>query len=162
MNTEGSRDVALEWMITGYGSATLTWSVDGAAILIRTTYMGDGLRSILSAANDLKLGSRASLAYLLREPSGHLFLFAGARTADVYVQIAFFPYLDHSEERRWSGGELVWSGLVNVGSLLGAVRDMAESLLERHGFDGYGREWGMPFPLDELTRLQGSEGGRCA
>jgi hypothetical protein len=154
MNTTDGADVTLEWTITGHGSAQLTWVVGGDVIRIETTYMGDGLRSMLDAANDLKLGSRATIAHLLSEPSGHLMLFAGARMADVYVQIAFFPYLDDSEERRWSGGQLVWAGHVNIDSLVRAVQRMAESVLARHELDGYLRNWGMPFPLDELTRLQ--------
>jgi hypothetical protein len=154
-------DVTLEWTITGHGSAQLTWSAGDAVIPIRTTYMGDGLRSLLRAANDLKLGSRATFTLLLREPSGHAIFFSGA-DREVHAQIVFFPYMDHSEDRRWSGGELKWSGRVGVGSLLLAARHMAESVLEHHGLDGYLRDWEMPFPTDELARLQSAERGNYA
>lgn len=153
MSTRDGADVTLEWTIIGHGSARLTWSVGASTVSLETTYVGDGLRSILNAANDLRLGSYSTLAHLLDEPSGYLILFAGAES-DVLVQIVVFPYFDHSEQRRWSGGELVWSGRIDVGSLVRAARRMAESVLDRYGVDGKLREWGMPFPINELATLR--------
>jgi hypothetical protein len=135
----------------GPGSARFTWKVEGATIQIGTTYLADGLASMLHMAADLSLGASASLALLVAEPGGHRIFCSGA-TDTVFVQVVSFEDFG-SPETWWKDAELKWHGRVRVADVVGSVRAMAGDVLERHGVDGYRKLWGLPFPMTEYRSL---------
>lgn len=145
--------LSLRWNVKGVGSADLHWVVGSEELTVHTTYLGDGLGSLLQAALDLQLGSSATVALLQGEPAGTWFIFSGAAD-EVYVQIVQFDDIQ-SEERRWSGGFCRWHGRVEVAGLIVAVRRMAEEALARAGSaERYQRDWGgIPFPMEKLAAL---------
>ncbi len=146
-------DLTLRWTIRNFGSARLAWAADQEIIEIATTYIGDGLRSLLRAALDLRLGSTATVAGLPGEPAGHVLQFTGA-AEDVYVQIVFLPNADGRGDR-WRGAELRWAASIPVRSYVAAATRMAEAVLAEHGADGYQHLWGgTTFPSAELASLQ--------
>jgi len=135
----------------GPGSARFTWEVEDATIQIGTTYLADGLASMLHMAADLSLGASASLAVLVREPGGHRIFCSGA-TDMVFVQVVAFEDLG-SPETWWKDADLKWYGRVPVADVVVSVRAMAGDVLQRHGADGYCKLWGMPFPMAEYESL---------
>ncbi|GAA3247464.1 hypothetical protein ACFO1B_38665 [Dactylosporangium siamense] len=143
----------MRWEIGGSGWATLTWIADDDALKVITSYTGHGLRSLLRAAADLRLGSSASLAWLSDEPHAHVFVFTGAAEY-VYVQILVLP--DEYAEDPWVGAKRCWDGRVPVEALTTAAARMAQTVLDRYGEAGYKQAWrNMPFPSTELAILQG-------
>jgi hypothetical protein len=46
----------MEWALRGPGWALFTWDVTDSRIKIHTTYLADGLASVLEMAADLALG----------------------------------------------------------------------------------------------------------
>jgi hypothetical protein len=142
----------MHWKIRGIGSATLTWIADDEALEIPTTYVGDGLQSLLQAAADLHYGSSASVAWLSNEPHAHVLVFTGAAEY-VYVQIV--RIVDESAVDPWAGAKRHWAGRVSVGAFTAAATRMAHAVLQEHGEAGYQREWGdIPFPARELALLE--------
>ncbi|MET7952012.1 hypothetical protein [Micromonospora sp. NPDC005324] len=146
--------LSLDWEVKNVGLADLHWVVGSDGLTVHTTYLGDGLGSLMQAAVDLQLGSSATVALLQAEPAATWFIFSGA-TDEVYVQIVQFDDVQ-SEDRRWSGGISRWRGRVEVAGLISAVRRMAEEALARAGsLDRYQRNWGgIPFPSEKLAALQ--------
>lgn len=121
---------------------------------MHTTYLGDGLGSIVKAANDLRLGSSSAIAFIPAEPGGTCLFFAGAGE-DAYLQVVQFADMQ-SESARWSGGILRWHGRVGVSQFIRGVMLMAEGvLMQCGGADAYSRAWGgIPFPARELDILR--------
>ncbi|MET8282980.1 hypothetical protein [Micromonospora sp. NPDC005174] len=146
--------LSLRWDVKNVGSADLHWVVGSDDLTVHTTYLGDGLGSLLQAALDLQLGSSATVALLVAEPAGTWFIFSGA-TEEVYVQIVEFDDVG-SDDHRWSGGVSRWHGRVEVAGLISAVQRMAEEALDRAGsLDRYQRNWGgIPFPSEKLAALR--------
>lgn len=143
---------AMRWDLVGPGSANLTWAVDDDLLTLRTTYVGNGLQSLLQAALDLRIGSSATLASLPTEPGAHVFVFGGA-AEEVYVQILFLR--DEYAHDPWLGARRRWVGRIRVDAFVTATTHMAEAVLAEHGEAGYRRAWGdIPFPSRELTLLQ--------
>lgn len=149
-------EFTLRWQIENPGSAIFIWSFPKEAIEIHTTYIGDGLGSVLQAAIDLRLGSSSAIAFLPAEPGGTCLFFAGAE-ATVYLQVVNFDDMQ-SERHRWSGGSLRWHGRISVGHFIRQVVHMAEDLLrECGGVDAYSEAWGGgSFPVSKLELLRGS------
>lgn len=152
-------ELSLRWDIPRTGSARLYLSVRGSdEIFIRTSYIGDGLASILRAAIDIQLGSSSSFAVLLGEPGGYRIFLSNAAD-EVYVQIVGFQDLQ-SKVDSWKGGELKWEAHVLVDELIQAIIRMAESVLEEYGEAGYLRLWGgIPFPAERLSVLRHFQDG---
>lgn len=149
-----SLNLEMTWRLTGPGSATLTVVVGTEAVELHTTYVGDGLGSVLQAAIDLRLGARSTIALLPDEPGG-TYLFFGGANDDVYLQIVIFPNAQLVESR-WTGGQILWHGRVDVQQFLRQTLVMADNLLERIGGpDSYATAWGgIRFPADLLARLR--------
>ncbi|WP_433794721.1 hypothetical protein [Actinoplanes sp. CA-252034] len=142
----------MDWKIVGTGSANLTWAVGEELLELRTTYVGDGLQSLLQAALDLRIGSSATLAWLPTEPGAHVFVFGGA-AEEVNVQILFLR--DEYAKDPWQGARRRWVGRIRVDAFTAATAKMAQTVLEQHGEVGYRRAWGdIPFPSQQLTLLQ--------
>lgn len=150
-------ELALHWTITLPGSAMLRVNFSHETVEVHTTYIGDGLGSIVRAAVDLKLGSSTAIAFLPAEPGGTCLFFTDAGE-DVYLQIVRFVDMQ-SESGRWSGGSLLWHGRVGVGTFVDCVAQMADSLLVRSGGSGaFAELWGgIPFPVNELKALRDEE-----
>ncbi|MCC3761741.1 hypothetical protein K3N28_01465 [Glycomyces sp. TRM65418] len=146
--------LSLQWNMGNAGSADLVFQHAAESVEVHTTYIGDGLGSIVQAAVDLHRGSRSAFAYLPAEPSGTCLFFGGART-DVYVQIVQFADME-SLSARWSGGELRWHGRVDVREYVRNVKHMADDvLLQCGGVESYARAWGgISFPIEELESLR--------
>ncbi|MGI5149328.1 hypothetical protein ACQEVC_23715 [Plantactinospora sp. CA-294935] len=155
--------LTLRWSLPVRGSARLAWNADGEVSTFGSSYVGDGLGSVLQAALDLQLGSSATIAYLPGEPGGHLIFFAGAADDTVYVQIVLFPNFESSTTSKWAGATPRWEGRLSVAGFITAVRAMAEALLQAYGEEGY-REasGGFRFPAGKLAALQcgSGDGGR--
>lgn len=147
-------EFSLHWKMKNAGSADLDFQFMSEIVKIHTTYIGDGLGSVVGAAVDLKKGSRSAISYLPAEPGG-TFLFFGGAGSDVYIQIVQFADME-SESARWSGGRLQWSGRVDVGEFIQSVTVMAEELLiQCGGVESYSKAWaGIPFPIRDLESLR--------
>jgi hypothetical protein len=148
----------MTWNSSGVGHAILALSLSGVAVDVHTTYIGDGLRSVVQSAIDLSRGSSSAIAFLPVEPGGTCMFFAGAKD-EVYLQIVRFVDMQ-SPTRRWSGGRLVWAGLIGVREFVGQVLAMAERVLIDHGgVDSYAGSWGgTQFPIDVLQELRNLHG----
>lgn len=150
-------DFEMEWRRDpAPGTAALVIKVSGEEVVLETTYMADGLGSVLQAAIDLGKGSSSALAFLPSEPSGVCLFFGGA-DVDVYVQAVRFADMQ-SPENRWTGGRLLWDGRIRVRDVMTQAVVMAEGVLDAYGgADGYKKDWGgIAFPevqLDDLRRL---------
>ena len=144
----------MTWKISGVGHAILVLSLSGVAVDVPTTYIGDGLRSVMQSALDLSKGSSTAMAFLPVEPGGTCMFFAGAKD-EAYLQIVQFVDMQ-SPARRWSGGRLVWAGSIGVREFVDRVIVMAERVLIDHGgVDSYAGSWGgTPFPIDLLQELR--------
>src|SRR4051794_7095255 len=105
-------EFSLRWHIGSPGSATFSLILSQETIEVHTTYVGDGLGSVLQAAVDLQGGSSSAIAFLPAEPGGTCLFFAGA-DADVYLQLVHFEDMS-SEGGRWSGGRLCWHDRISV------------------------------------------------
>jgi hypothetical protein len=129
-------------------------ALSAEVIDVHTTYVGNGLRSVVQAAIDLRLGSSSAIAFLPAEPGGTSLFFAGA-DEDVYLQVVQFADMQ-SESRRWSGGRLRWHGRVGVQELARSVVLMADDVLvQAGGSDAYSKAWGgISFPIRELETLR--------
>lgn len=92
-------EFSLHWKMSAPGSATLALRFPQGTVDVHTTYLGDGLGSIVQAAIDLRLGSSSAIAFLPAEPWGTCLFFAGA-TKDAYLQIVQFADMQ-SESGRW-------------------------------------------------------------
>jgi hypothetical protein len=147
-------ELSLHWWMGQPGSATLALHFPRETIEIHTTYVGDGLGSVVQAAIDLRLGSSSSIAFLPAEPGGTCLFFAGA-DEEAYLQVVHFADME-SEAGRWSGGSLRWHGRVDVREFIRSVVLMAdEVLVQCGGSDAYSRAWGgISFPTRELETLQ--------
>jgi hypothetical protein len=132
------------------------WIFPQETVEIHTTYIGDGLRSVLQAAIDLQMGSSSAIAFLPAEPGATCLFFAGADT-NVYLQVVHFSDME-SERHRWSGGSLRWHGRINVGHFVRQSLLMAQDVLGQCGSgDTYSKVWGgASFPIDKLEILRGS------
>lgn len=146
--------LSLRWVLSNAGSADFYFHFMSESVKIHTTYVGDGLGSLIEAAVDLQNGSRSAIAYLPAEPGGNCMFFGGAGI-DVYIQIVQFTDME-SESSRWSGGKLRWSGRVDVRKFVQGVAIMAEEVLSQcGGVEGYSQAWsGAPFPVCDLESLQ--------
>jgi hypothetical protein len=147
-------EFALQWLVGEVrSSADVVCIVDEQEFRFRTTYVGDGLGSIIKSALDLKMGSSSAIATLPAEPQGVRLLFSDAG-GSAYLQIVEFP--DVWSESRWSGGRLRWSGRVDVGKYAREVLGMADSVIAAFGsIEAYERAWApLGFPLDELSALR--------
>ncbi|MFB6722386.1 hypothetical protein ACFCV3_19575 [Kribbella sp. NPDC056345] len=138
----------------GVGSADLRLEVAGEVVVVHTTYLGDGLGSLLRAADALRMGASATWAFLPAEPGGTCLFFGGADD-EVGLQIVEFADMV-SESEQWSGGRLRWRGRVGVRAFVrGAVVMADEVLVQCGGVDGYLKAWGgIPFPLEQLEALR--------
>ncbi|MFF1626951.1 hypothetical protein [Streptomyces sp. NPDC058272] len=145
---------SLNWKMTQSGSANFILSFPRDAVEIHTTYVGDGLGSVVRAAVDLGLGSSSAIAFLPAEPGGTCLFFGDARET-AYMQIVRFSDMQ-SESGRWSGGYLQWHGRVDVEEFIRNVALMGDEVLSRcGGSEGYSRKWGgIPFPSGELKSLR--------
>ena len=148
----------MEWALKGPGSAWFIWDVEGTRIQIGTTYLADGLASVLDMAIDLSLGAGATFAVLEGEPGGHRIFCSGATDA-VFVQVVGFEDLG-GPGTWWKGADLRWHGRVPVADVVDCVRAMAAGVLEGYGAEGYRKEWGMPFPMERYEKVQQALGGR--
>ena len=142
----------MEWALTGPGSAQFTWDAEDTRIQIGTTYLSDGLASVLGMAVDLSLGAGATSAVLVGEPGGHRIFCSGA-TDSVFVQVVRFSDLG-SPDTWWKDADLEWHGIVAVADVVDSTRAMATEVLQQHGGEGYRQKWGMPFPMEEYAQLQ--------
>lgn len=124
-------------------------------VQVHTTYVGDGLGSVLRSAVDLQLGSSSTVALLQAEPGGTLLIFGGA-SDEVYLQVVQFSDVE-SPDRRWSGGHLRWHDRISVGDFIELTIAMAEDVMSRCGGpDAYAKIWGgIAFPADDLRKLRG-------
>jgi hypothetical protein len=149
-------EFTLHWQMGPPGSATFAWNFRQETVEIHTTYMGDGLGSVLQAAIDLQMGSSSAIAFLSAEPGATCLFFAGA-DANVYLQIVHFSDME-SERHRWSGGSLRWHGRINVGHFDRRSLLMAEDASAQCGSgDAHSKMWGgASFPIDKLEILRGS------
>lgn len=147
---------SLQWKMGITGGAELVLQHGSESVEVHTTYIGDGLGSLMASAVDLHRGSRSAFAYLPSEPSGTCLFFGGA-SSDVYVQIVQFADME-SEFTRWSGGRLQWHGRVDTREFVRNVVLMAEDVLLQCGdTEAYTRAWGgIPFPIGELETLRQS------
>jgi hypothetical protein len=147
-------EFSLHWKMSQPGSATLALHFPRETIEIHTTYLGDGLGSIVQAAIDLRLGSSSAIAFLPAEPAGTCLFFGGA-DEEAYLQVVHFADME-SEPGRWSGGNLRWHGRVGVREFIRSVVLMAdEVLVQCGGSDAYSRAWGgISFPIRELETLR--------
>lgn len=145
--------VTMSWAVSAGGSAAmLGMSLDDVRFQVSTTYVGDGLGSLVFACVDLLRGSRSANALLPDEPSGTWFFFGGA-DEEVGLQIVQFP--DVWGEVRWGRGRCLWFGRVGVREVAEQVRRVAESALQQYGsIDAYNEAWnGIKFPLEDLNEL---------
>ncbi|WP_148308133.1 hypothetical protein [Actinoplanes friuliensis] len=147
-------EFSLRWRITGSGSATFCLDLREETVEIHTTYVGDGLGSVLQAALDLQGGSSSAIAFLPAEPGGSCLFFGGA-SSRVYLQIVDFQDMS-SEDGRWGGGRLRWNGHVSVDRFVRQAATMAEDVLaEYQDAASYRVAWGgIPFPVDNIRRLR--------
>ncbi|WP_432191032.1 hypothetical protein [Streptomyces sp. bgisy027] len=148
-------EFSLDWKMVRTGSADLVLRFPQETIEVHTTYVGDGLGSVVQAAIDLQLGSSSAIAFLPAEPAGTFLFFSGADEGVVYLQVVQFADME-SESRRWSGGSLRWRGLVDVRVFIRSVVVMADAVLAKcGGSEAYSKAWsGIPFPCDELEALR--------
>jgi hypothetical protein len=146
--------LSLHWKMVRTGSADLVLHFPRETIEVHTTYVGDGLGSVVQAAIDLRLGSSSATAFLPAEPAGTFLFFTGA-DEDAYLQVVQFADME-SESRRWSGGILRWRGRVDVRAFIRSVVVMADDVLIRCGSTAaYSRAWsGIAFPTRELEILR--------
>ncbi len=142
----------MEWVLVGPGGARFIWDVEETRIPIGTTYLADGLASVLDMAIDLSLGARATLAVLVGEPGGHRIFCSGATDA-VFVQVVKFRDF-RGPDTWWKDANLKWHGRVPVTDVVDSVRAMAAEVLKQHGVEGYRKQWGMPFPMERYEKLQ--------
>lgn len=144
----------LRWHIVSPGSATYSLILSPETVELHTTYVGDGLGSVLQAALDLQGGSSSAIAFLPAEPGGTCLFFAGA-DSDVYLQVVHFEDMS-SESGRWSGGRLRWNGRISVKRFIRQVVFMAEDVLAQcGGADAYSVAWGgIAFPAEKLQLLR--------
>ncbi|GAA1778056.1 hypothetical protein GCM10009681_56380 [Luedemannella helvata] len=149
-------EFSLRWHIAAPGSATFSMSSSQETVDVHTTYVGDGLGSVLQAAIDLQGGSSSAIAFLPGEPGGTCLFFAGA-DSDVYLQVVQFEDMS-SESRRWTGGRLRWHDRISVKSFACQVALMAEEALARSGgVEAYRAAWGgVAFPSKKLQLLRDS------
>jgi hypothetical protein len=148
-------DFEMEWRRDpAPGGAALVIKLSGEELALETTYVGDGLGSVLRAALDLGKGSSSALAFLPSEPSGVCLFFSGAEV-DVYLQVVRFADMQ-SPENRWAGGRLLGAGRIRVRDFITQVVLMVEGILDAYGgADGYKRDWGgVAFPEAELDALR--------
>lgn len=134
-------------------SADLTWRSVGAAVSMHTTYVGNGLGSLVRSALDLRRGSSSAIAVLPAEPGATYLFFQGA-AREVYVQIVQFA--DVWSEGRWGGGDLLWSGHLAVADYISQVVVVADSVIAQHGgADEYSKDWGgIEFPTSDVSKLR--------
>ncbi|MEU4777769.1 hypothetical protein [Micromonospora sp. NPDC023633] len=145
---------ALKWALGGPGWAYFTWTSGEETLRLRTSYVGDALKDLLTATLDLKLGSSATFTHFLDEPHGHRMFFSSVADNTMYVEIVRFDDL-FTDNNRWAGGVPCWDGEVSVPHFIEAVQDMAMAVLKEHGEDGYHKSWiEAPFPTRELALLQ--------
>lgn len=142
----------MEWVLKGPGSVRFTWEVGETRIQIGTTYLADGLDSVLGMAVDLSLGAGATFATLVAEPGGHRIFCSGASDM-VFIQVVQFEDLG-SPGTWWKDADLQWHGRVPVADVVDSVQAMTAEVLERHGVEAYAKEWGMPFPTKMYEKLQ--------
>ncbi|MFH8394278.1 hypothetical protein [Streptomyces sp. NPDC018036] len=148
--------VAMQWILSGYGSARFIWMIGSERVEIPSSYIGDALDGLMQAALDLQLGSSATFAYFMGEPDGYRMFFSGA-SDEVYVQVVHFVDLQ-SEEGRWAGGTVSWAGRVGKDAFIDDVCSMGEKVIRDNGSDGYERAWGKPFPASLLQKLKSGRG----
>ncbi|MCO1593799.1 hypothetical protein M8C17_01315 [Micromonospora sp. RHAY321] len=144
----------LRWRIGSPGSATFSLDFPQEAVEVHTTYVGDGLGSVLQAALDLQGGSSSAIAFLPAEPGGTCLFFAGADSL-VYLQVVDFDDMS-SEAGRWGGGRLRWNGHVSVERFVRQTVTMAEHVLVKYkNAAAYSAAWGgVLFPDDKLRLLR--------
>lgn len=150
-------ELSMHWKMHPPGSADLVLHLPREVIEIHTTYIGNGLGSVVQSAIDLRLGSSSAIAFLPAEPGGTCLFFSSA-DEEAYLQVVQFTDMA-SESGRWRGGSLRWHGRVGVRTFIRSVVLMAgEVLVQCGGSDAYSRAWGgIPFPIRELETLrQGS------
>ena len=147
-------EIGMDWRSLSAGRADLVLTLSGEVVNIPTTYIGDGLGSVLQAAVDLGRGSSSAIAMLPAEPGAVCLFLAGAKT-DVYLQVVSFADMQ-APERRWTGGRLIWAGQVSVRNLLTQAALMAERVLAVYGGpESYAAAWsGMAFPTTKLEALR--------
>lgn len=152
-------NVFLRWRMRNAGSATLYLKSSQGAVEVHTTYVGDGLGSVMQAAIDLQGGSSSAIAFLPAEPGGTCLFFAGADSS-VYLQVVSFEDMS-SESGCWGGGRLRWNGHISVERFVQQVVAMAEDVLaEYRDVAAYAADWGgIAFPMDKLRRLQARVAG---
>ncbi len=132
----------MSWKFSGVGHAVLSLSLPGATVDVHTTYIGDGLGSLVQCAVDLSKGSSSAIAFLPVEPGGTCIFFGGAKE-EAYLQIVRFADM-HSPDRRWSGGRLIWAGMVGVRQFINQVSDTVEEMLADHGGATRAASWAWP------------------
>jgi hypothetical protein len=143
----------MRWRLgAGPGNAVWHWSVAGRELEVHSTYLGDGLKSLLESARDLRIGSRSSFAHFQDEPMGTRIFFSAAEET-VYVQIVWFQDLQ-STDNRWAGARPIWDGRVSTMGFVNEVHRMTEQLLAEVGEEGYRKRWVDPFPSRELEALR--------
>ncbi|GAB3285842.1 hypothetical protein [Kineosporia babensis] len=149
-------ELSLEWLIIGSGWAKLTFRLGEESFEVITSYLCDGLGSVVQAAVDLQGGSSSAVAFLADEPAGTYLFFSGADQADGMGYLRAVTFADWmSRENPWANGRWRWHGRIPVEAFVRAVLGMADEAAARWNPAGYEAAWGGgSFPAEQVERLR--------
>lgn len=144
--------MAVDLELEGSGWARATVAFGDAHATVTASYLSDAPRDLVEAAAVINEGALHASCSWAEEPGEYRWLL---RTTDEQLEIEILQF-----DKLWgrepdSNGKLVFYARSDAVSFGRAVLRAMDSLMEKHGEDGYAERWARySFPSDEVERLR--------
>jgi hypothetical protein len=148
----GSRAVEFAYRLTGTGWSEARLSDGDSSVTITASYLGDALGELLEAIGLLLEGAEQARCSWAEEPGEFRWVFDRAST-DVRLRVLAFP--SDNPRQPDDSGRVIFQTTAPLRDVAGAIASGAQTLLDEHGEEEYGRRWALhPFPVGQLELIR--------
>jgi hypothetical protein len=141
--------LSIVWALHHHGWADCVVSDGQAEVTLVASYVRAGPRTLIQAATRLLAGAPRAVAEFEAEPQEYRWHFI--REEDqVAMRILLLPDSGLPDE----AGTEIWASRQPLDTLARAVIRCFDDVLHRLGLEEYERQWGYPFPSEDLERLR--------
>ena len=145
--------VSVQYELTGSGDSACTVEIDGRKVQTTASYLGDALGDLLRTVSDLLQGAGEASFSFDEEPGEYRWRFFNDGSGGIRIRIRWFDKLWGQEPDE--DGKVVFDARCRLRTFAGAVASAAQAVLDKHGMEGYEKEWiEHCFPIGLLQEIQ--------